>query len=143
MNMLTPQMLGYDGSGLGNTMSLSNMLEGSNNHPNGGCGITDSIRANMGLPPPPATPPSQGPFGPAGLVTAKDGNSSGGFKRPLYPNFSNHPTMPVNNNSFGLATPGKKKNMERHFCMKNIFLLQATPFILTLVMTIPPNWRSR
>lgn len=34
--------------------------------------ITDSLRANMGLPPPPATPPgaarSQGPFGPTGLI---------------------------------------------------------------------------
>lgn len=101
--MLTPQMLGYEGGGMGGNMSLSNMFEGQNNHSNGGCGITDSIRANMGLPPPPPTPPSQGPFGPAGLVTANESN--GGFKRPSYSNYSNQ-SMPVNNNSFGLGTQG-------------------------------------
>ena len=35
--------------------------------------ITDSLRANMGLPPPPPTPPNQGPFGPSGLIPAPGG----------------------------------------------------------------------
>lgn len=35
--------------------------------------ITDSLRANMGLPPPPPTPPNQGPFGPTGLIPSGGG----------------------------------------------------------------------
>lgn len=69
--------------------------------------ITDSIRANMGLPPPPPTPPNQGPFG--GLIHANHENGvDSPFKRPAdgggYGGGGG--MMPVNNNSFGLATAG-------------------------------------
>merc|ERR1719508_697990 len=74
-------------------------------HHNGG--ITDSIRATMGLPPPPPTPPhpaNQGPFGPIGQVHASSGanRSPNSFKRPM----QGFASLPVNNNSFGLATAG-------------------------------------
>lgn len=76
-------------------------------HHNGG--ITDSIRATMGLPPPPPTPPhpaNQGPFGPIGQVHAASINganrSPNSYKRPMH----GFAPLPVNNNSFGLATAG-------------------------------------
>jgi len=84
--------------------------------------ITDSLRTNMGLPPPPPTPPNQGPFGPTGLIPAAPppqqqeavAGPPGGvppidlqspFKRPTGPTEFNG-LLPVNHNSFGLATAG-------------------------------------
>merc|ERR1712200_365651 len=62
--------------------------------------ITDSLRANMGLPPPPPTPPNQGPFGPSGLIHSRNSDDMQSMERANYGNSR----MPVNNNSFGLAT---------------------------------------
>jgi len=80
--------------------------------------ITDSLRANMGLPPPPPTPPNQGPFGPTGLIPGagpppqqQEGapgppiDLQSPFKRPNGPTEFNG-LLPVNHNSFGLATAG-------------------------------------
>ena len=55
---------------------------------------------------------NQGPFGPAGLIHAAHENGGGGdlpFKRPSPPESGGqgYGMMPVNNNSFGLATAGK------------------------------------
>jgi len=101
--------------GPADTQMMNNMMiEGPGSHTNQvdtsgrtwhhQSGITDSLRANMGLPPPPPTPPNQGPFGPTGLIHASNSDDMRDFKRGI--SDYNNTMLPVNNNSFGLATAG-------------------------------------
>jgi len=77
--------------------------------PGGQGGIADSLRATMGLPPPPPTPPhpaNQGQFGPiGGQAHTNDRPGNNAFKT-RQPGLTGLSPLPVNNNSFGLATAG-------------------------------------
>ena len=130
------------------TLSIHGVLQLTPSNPD--LSTVATVTDPVFLPPPPQTPPvntaaNQGPFGPAGLVPAPPSNTTapqatppatiGPFPpRPASPGLmsisqiSNNqfPALPVNNNSFGLATaanplpPPPPQGMEEHLAKVDI-----------------------